>query len=304
MKFTNILFVTDGIRENTVALRDLLVACKVDTKTLTLLAVMPKLPESLLGYSDKIKNDILSSLKNEFIAATNATEQSHLKVEYEFIAADNVMGTILDKLASSHYDCLVKVAEDKLGRHKGFEALDMNLIRKSPCPIWIVKGKHQADESPMKLAVAIDASLNTEESYKLAVRLLRCADSIAKRFSVPIEIVSCWSSVVELAQNEPFVNISAQEIENDRRTTQETQLKALTELIAKSDIQSEHVICQRNGDPDKEIPAYTLEAQVSLLVMGTLSRRGIAGMLVGNTAENVIATLDNSILVWPAKHFA
>jgi len=303
MKLKKILFVTDGVRDNVNALEYLLSVCKVDATNITLLAVMPALPKSLLGYSDKIKDDNLSGLKEELAEASKGIECTNIKVDYEFMTADNAVRAILKKLENSNYDCLIKVAEDKLGKHKGFEALDMTLIRKAICPIWILKGKYKVNERAIKLAVGIDAKLETDESYTLAVRLLRYTDSLAKRFSVPLEIISCWQSAVELAKNEPFVNLSKQDIENDRKSTQEYQLKTLTKLIAKSGIESEHIISQLNGDPDKKIPEYTSQTQISLLVMGSLSRTGIFGALIGNTAENVLSVLDCSTVIWPAKYF-
>ncbi|MDZ7686912.1 MAG: universal stress protein [Gammaproteobacteria bacterium] len=42
---------------------------------------------------------------------------------------------------------------------------------------------------------------------------------------------------------------------------------------------------------------------VDLLVMGTLSRSGIPGMLIGNTAERVLNDVDCSVLTLKPKGF-
>ncbi len=48
------------------------------------------------------------------------------------------------------------------------------------------------------------------------------------------------------------------------------------------------------GDPRKEIPAFAAAHRFDLLVIGTVARSGLAGRLIGNTAEAVIARLPRS----------
>jgi nucleotide-binding universal stress UspA family protein len=43
---------------------------------------------------------------------------------------------------------------------------------------------------------------------------------------------------------------------------------------------------------------------VDLVVMGTLSRRGVAGLLIGNTAERVVTRLDRSLLTIKPADFS
>jgi nucleotide-binding universal stress UspA family protein len=44
------------------------------------------------------------------------------------------------------------------------------------------------------------------------------------------------------------------------------------------------------------IPALAEAKEVELIVMGTLSRTGISGLLIGNTAEKVLNQVDCSVL--------
>lgn len=52
----------------------------------------------------------------------------------------------------------------------------------------------------------------------------------------------------------------------------------------------------RRGDPEDVIPEYVVAGGVDLVVMGTAARSGMAGLLMGNTAERVLRKLPCSVL--------
>jgi nucleotide-binding universal stress UspA family protein len=50
------------------------------------------------------------------------------------------------------------------------------------------------------------------------------------------------------------------------------------------------------GEPESVIPEFAATHGVDLVVMGTVGRTGIAGFLMGNTAEKVLGSLRGSVL--------
>jgi nucleotide-binding universal stress UspA family protein len=52
----------------------------------------------------------------------------------------------------------------------------------------------------------------------------------------------------------------------------------------------------RRGEPEEVIPEYAVAGGIDLVVMGTVARSGIAGLLMGNTAERVLRKLPGSVL--------
>ena len=82
--------------------------------------------------------------------------------------------------------------------------------------------------------------------------------------------------------------------------TAETEQEAREELesllasagIASSSIRTELV----RGVPQDVIPAYVAAHAIDLVVMGTLARTGVPGLIIGNTAERVLHRLKGSVL--------
>jgi nucleotide-binding universal stress UspA family protein len=57
-----------------------------------------------------------------------------------------------------------------------------------------------------------------------------------------------------------------------------------------------HQVYMLKGEAGNLIPALATEKEVELIIMGTVSRTGIAGLLIGNTAEKVLRQVDCSVL--------
>ncbi len=56
------------------------------------------------------------------------------------------------------------------------------------------------------------------------------------------------------------------------------------------------VVQLAEGDASYVVPEKATELGADLVVMGTLARTGIAGLLMGNTAESILMQLDCSVL--------
>jgi nucleotide-binding universal stress UspA family protein len=52
----------------------------------------------------------------------------------------------------------------------------------------------------------------------------------------------------------------------------------------------------RRGQPEDVIPEFVIAQGIDLVVMGSVARSGIAGLLIGNTAERVLRRLPCSAL--------
>ena len=50
------------------------------------------------------------------------------------------------------------------------------------------------------------------------------------------------------------------------------------------------------GEPDELIPELVNKNSIDIVVMGTVSRTGLSGFFIGNTAEKMLQELDCSVL--------
>ena len=93
-----------------------------------------------------------------------------------------------------------------------------------------------------------------------------------------------------------LVNVSDNPDEQSR-----SQLDKLIETIPDPDYEVLPVLLE--GEPTKVLPEYAEKESVDLLVMGMLSRTGILGFFIGNTAEKIMDDINCSLLVVKPKEF-
>jgi nucleotide-binding universal stress UspA family protein len=57
-----------------------------------------------------------------------------------------------------------------------------------------------------------------------------------------------------------------------------------------------HEVYLLKGEPGRLVPEVAAAREVQLIVMGTVSRSGVSGLLIGNTAEKILGQVDCAVL--------
>jgi nucleotide-binding universal stress UspA family protein len=80
--------------------------------------------------------------------------------------------------------------------------------------------------------------------------------------------------------------------------------KALYDLLGKSpDRTGRRFVHLLKGDPAEVIAEFAKTGRIDLIVMGTVARAGIGGLLIGNTAETILQRADCSVLAAKPEGF-
>lgn len=165
----------------------------------------------------------------------------------------------------------------------------IKLLRKCPCPVWVVKGhdQHKVDS----VLVANDLSPISNQAMELGCSMADISNAelhILHALEHAKEHAAIATVVATKSDDENFREIAEQEIE--------AQLKQ----IAPTTKANVHIIEQ---GADQAIATALDEHKVDLLVMGTISRTGIPGYLIGNTAERLLPYLNCSVLAIKPEGF-
>jgi len=167
----------------------------------------------------------------------------------------------------------VRSDERKIG------SVSAKLLHEAPCAVWIVKPG--ATTRPSTIVAATDLST-------VGTRAARAAAEIAQHVGASLHVVHAFQINMEAqlggAQAEA-------EFARDRRAEAITQIKA--DLGEYADLAEIHVGV---ASPTRAVLECEARLDPDLVVMGTVSRGGIAGMLMGNTAERLLGKLECSIL--------
>lgn len=175
------------------------------------------------------------------------------------------------------------------------------VLRHCPAPVWIVRAERSG---PLKTILA------ATDFSPASGKALSAAAALAARLGAELHLlhVSESSGALKSAKDQGFLaEISAKEVE--RR--QQEQLRQFAAEICGDDAQPRLQLAK--GEPAKAIAAAAKKLDADLTVLSTVGRSGLAGLLVGNTAEKVVDSVHCDVLavkpdgfvsaVLPAVHF-
>lgn len=176
----------------------------------------------------------------------------------------------------------VHTDERKLG------SIARHLLRQCPCAVWLEDPREGAD--PSMILAATDLSPVGDRAVGLAA-------SIADALGAELHVVHAYSLSLD-AQLEGGEGRREYE-EEKRRTACEhiRQVLASTPLAAKAKL---HVGL---SSPTQAVLEGVEALHAGLVVMGTVSRGGIPGFLMGNTAERLVDRIDCALLTVKPEDF-
>lgn len=304
-QFKKILFVSYGVYEETEGLKQALSMARNNQAALSFLIVAPRLPGKLGAYKDKYLEFLQDQLRDAIRKASQALgmEASSADIPVAIECGEAPAIRIVRHVLNSGHDLVIKEAEPAHAGDSGFRALDMELLRKCPCPVWLSRPIARS-RNDIKVAVAIDPESEEKAGRDLAIRLLQLARIIADSCSGRLDVVSCWSfEYEEFLRHSPFAKLPEERIREEVTLVETGHLQALKALIDESGINGAIDIRHLRGEPEERIPAFVREQEVDILVMGTIARTGLRGFSMGNTAENILRRLRCSLLALKPEGF-
>ncbi|WP_316896354.1 universal stress protein [Pseudodesulfovibrio indicus] len=273
--------------------------CERADASLTILNVFEEPSKSVSTYFSSHHKD-LQKLVIENHETKLAEEMANNDIDFSKIKNEIRWGKdfieTIKLVIKNKYDLVISTSQEPSGAP---DSTAMHLLRKCPCPVWI----HRGDlwRGAVRILAAINTSDASEENQKLNQKIIDHGMRLTEILRGHLHIVTCWSGYMESVLTSP--RFSEKErvdyLEYEQRQTE----KLFEALLATSNLKSSVKGKIIHGNPAKVIPHYALEQKMDIVVMGSVARAGIPGLLVGNTAEKIVASLENSILAIKPEGF-
>lgn len=304
-RFKNILLVVNGDAGQDVGLDQALRIARTNGARLTLASVLPSpdegLPDSASETVTRLRRQIredrsahLEALEKE-AADSNVDVEAKLLVGREFVA-------IIHEVLKCERDLVIRMGD---GPRRGlkvrlFGSTEEHLLRKCPCPVWLLRARQPWGIRSVLAAVDVSGG-NTPG---LNSTILALASSLAQREQAELHVVHAWSVYGENILRNPLRGIPLEDLNAILQETRQSRERNLRELAARSCVPgiepNLHVL---KGEAQVVIRSATEKTRADVLVMGTLSRVGIPGLFMGNTAESVLSQVGCSVLTVKPEGF-
>ncbi|ABZ77408.1 UspA domain protein [Shewanella halifaxensis HAW-EB4] len=307
--FKNILFVSQGLPSDSDSIGQALRLSQANHARVKGLIVCPALSPSShkinAQYQDIYENALRQTVNQQIDKSRqeNHIAEADAPLPLEVFSGEKPAVNIIKNILQHKHDLLIKDAEPMAGTGEGFKAIDMTLLRKCPCPVWLNRLVHQPLDK-RQVAVAIDPISTSLEENALSIRMLQLARDTANRCDYRLHVLSCWEYNLEsYLRNSLWIKIDQEELNAELESLRVSHRKALDSLIEQSGIGGDIIIHHLQGAADVQIPEFVNEKEIDILVMGTLARTGIPGFVIGNTAENILQSIKCSLVALKPEGF-
>ncbi len=247
-------------------------------------------------YLIPLRTEAIETLNCRLDAAAQPARDRGVSVRTRILIGRPFLEIIRAVLVERH-DLVVKIGRGRDHASAGmFGSTALHLLRKCPCPVWIldprpVSGRHG-------ILAAVDPSGTDPEEQSVNRKILELASSLSNLEVAPLHIVHAWQVPFEdMIRRSSFLRVSETEASSYIQGIQErhrARIDALVEPFRRiSPGLSVHFV---KGLPESVIADIAERHRIEIVVMASMARTGIPGLLIGNTAESVLGHLDRSIL--------
>ena len=217
--------------------------------------------------------------------------EAGVEIEIKVVWHNRPYEAIIQEVLAHGHDLVLKMAH----QHDRLEAViftptDWHLLRKCPCPVWMVKDQPWPEGG--KAIVAVNLASEEPHHDELNQKLIRETTRLAEMVNhTEVHLVGAYpvtpiNIAIELPDFDPSVY-------NDAIRGQ--HLVAMKALRQKFSIREEFTHVAK-GLPEEVIPDIASQLSAGIVVLGTIGRTGLSAAFLGNTAEQVIDHLRCDLL--------
>lgn len=294
--YRKILVATDFSDHAQSALKQAVWLARQNGVKITLVHTLPDLRRAVHSVSYRAKMDLLYGEGSVFQHEVRQASDAKLHQMVADLHATDLNVTIKTLLGTPYAEIIHATQKDGydlvLAGTRGLAAWEQffvgstaqRLIRKCPSAVWIVKAEHAG---PPKVVLA--ATDFSDVSRRAVLEGLCIAQQAAAEFHL-LHVIDSTDVPDEILARIPEGGSLRHEINADAEHRFDEFVKSLHVDPGRVHLHLSY------GTPWQEVARLSQRLNVDLLVMGTVGRSGITGVLLGNTAERVLATCDCSIL--------
>ncbi len=296
MRIKNILLNIDEAEDPPRCLDSAVGLSRQEKARLTLVNVLPSHEDLFAFFRDEAKrNELQNNLEKharenlKTIANSIETDGIATKVVLEKGAKAN---KLIRRILKEDCDFLIKdPSTDYHQKAHRLGVVDRKLIRHCPCPIWIVLPEPRRGS----VVVAVDAGTDEPIEKELNQLLLSYGAKAAQLRKTSLEVVYAWSFDKGGTLQGSVDSATFSKARNDALAHAKDCLKNVLNTSGVR-VPEEHRHFPR-GYASSCIADYCQKHEVDTLVIGSVGRTGLSGILIGNTAERVIDHLHCSFLI-------
>ena len=208
---------------------------------------------------------------------------------------------IIRQVIAGQHDLVILSAETgAVIKGAFFGSAATHLMRKCPCPVWVVR---PGQSMPYREILAAVDPQDAAPDDDLNTKIMDLATSLASRDHAVLHILHAWD-----VDGTDLDTVKSELTLPQRDAILDTHLAkrqaALDGLLARYPMSGiDHRLHLPREYPEQAIGRLVRQEDIDLIVMGTVARTGLSGFLIGNTAESVMGSVKCGMLTVKSDGF-
>ncbi len=316
-RFKNILYALNTERTLKSVLERVVTLAENNQARLTVVSILEPLTVGFgMPAGGEISIDLQAAMvrtQTQKLEASVTPYRARVDVQTKFLVGTQFLEIIREVLRYDH-DLVIKIPEAPDWLDQLFGSEDMHLLRKCPCPVWLIKPVAQKTYRRILATVDLDDTpVPTEQRSRgeLNQQVLDLASSMALSEFSELHIVHAWEATGEDMLRGSLIHIPEEKIrtfiEQERHKREAGLNRLIHEVSNKLGQETFSYLKPRThlikGRVRQQIPALARQIEADLIVMGTVARTGVPGLIMGNTAEAILNQIECSVLALKPSGF-
>lgn len=299
-RFKSILLHTDGQAGSRFALERAVDLANRNQGRLTVVNVLEDLPRELLRLAavtpvGDLQIAAMQEVRERLEAFVAPCQKEGPPVELKVLCGKPFIKIIRAVLHRRH-DLVMMAAEGGSGlREKLFGSISLHLMRKCPCPVWVLKPSRRPRFA--RILAAVDPDPLDVVRDGVNTKIMELATSLAELEASELHVVHAWQAHHPTAWRNWRERVSKVQVKNWVEQAQAAHQQRFDELLSKFNLKKlKHELHLVEGEAGTVVPQLAGKKRVDLIVMGMMARAGLEGYFIGNTAETVLQRVACSVL--------
>ncbi|MGR8950490.1 MAG: universal stress protein [Gammaproteobacteria bacterium] len=216
---------------------------------------------------------------------------SRLQIDY-VVLLGNPFVAITEQVVRQRFDLVIHISDHQEdGASQGLSPTGMHLMRKCPCAVWSIPAGQSSAQDNIVLAIDRDLVAAEANSEKSAFELLAATD-FAARADATVHVVHVWQPYAEALLRDAASGISNAEAKayvEGLASDYQKWFERLVEVLQTIAPRLKLVPHLLRGDVTDVLLNLIEQTNASLCVIGTVGSTKVRGMLIGTTAEAILA---------------
>jgi universal stress protein E len=254
--------------------------------------------EILVETEELLRERLMERREREIEHVLEKLDVDTLNITHEVLWTPVAHAEISHLCKADGYDLLIKTASRHL-RLEGFihTPLDWHLLRECPCPVLIVTEEKWPKGST--ILAAIDAISGEPEHMALNGRIIEHATYMGDLLDDEVHAATACPPLPVLVDLEYTTIDPHVYLEQMKATALARSKEAIKDTFLPGD--NMHVVV---GSPELALAELAEKLNSRMIVMGTVSRSGLKGYIMGNTAEQILYNMNCDILAIKPDNFS